>query len=102
LLEVLKLTRRYATEISTLFGSEGDIPAPNFNTNQQTMAWIMDTISMHKGYSVTAVVTVSYFEWSQLLQSLFWSEREIEAHFESIIVTAFQKVMTEAAWWYVG
>jgi glutamate dehydrogenase (NAD(P)+) len=55
--EVRKLTRRYATEISILIGPEGDIPSPDVNTNQQTMAWIMDTISMHKGYPVTAVVT---------------------------------------------
>ena len=52
-----RLTRRYATEISILISPEGDIPAPDVGTDQQTMAWIMDTYSMHKGYSVTAVVT---------------------------------------------
>ncbi|MHB1415425.1 MAG: Glu/Leu/Phe/Val family dehydrogenase [Chloroflexota bacterium] len=55
--EVERLTRRYATEISLLIGPESDIPAPDVNTNAQTMAWIMDTYSMHKGYSVPAVVT---------------------------------------------
>jgi glutamate dehydrogenase (NAD(P)+) len=55
--ELQRLTRRYATEISILLGPQRDIPAPDVNTNQQTMAWIMDTYSMHKGYSVPAVVT---------------------------------------------
>jgi glutamate dehydrogenase (NAD(P)+) len=52
-----RMTRRYATEISILLGPESDIPAPDLNTNAQTMAWIMDTISMHQGYSVPGVVT---------------------------------------------
>ncbi len=55
--EVEGLTRRYATEISILIGPERDIPAPDVNTNSQTMAWIMDTYSMHVGYTVPAVVT---------------------------------------------
>jgi glutamate dehydrogenase (NAD(P)+) len=55
--ELRKLTRRFATEISIIMSPEGDIPAPDVNTNAQTMAWIMDTYSMHKGYSVPAVVT---------------------------------------------
>ena len=55
--ELRKLTRRFATEISVVMSPEGDIPAPDVNTNQQTMAWIMDTYSMHAGYSVNAVVT---------------------------------------------
>jgi glutamate dehydrogenase (NAD(P)+) len=55
--ELRGLTRRYATEISILMSPEGDIPAPDINTNPQVMAWIMDTYSMHKGYSVPAVVT---------------------------------------------
>src|SRR3970282_1162083 len=55
--ELENLTRRYATEISVLMSPEGDIPAPDVNTNPQIMAWIMDTYSMHKGYSVPAVVT---------------------------------------------
>ncbi len=55
--EVEGLTRRFATEISILIGPEKDIPAPDVNTNAQTMAWIMDTYSMHVGYTSPAVVT---------------------------------------------
>jgi glutamate dehydrogenase (NAD(P)+) len=55
--ELEGLTRRYATEIAVLMSPEGDIPAPDMGTNPQVMAWIMDTYSMHRGYSVPAVVT---------------------------------------------
>ncbi|MDP7639505.1 MAG: Glu/Leu/Phe/Val dehydrogenase [Candidatus Hydrogenedentes bacterium] len=55
--ELENLTRRYATEISVLIGPERDIPAPDVGTNPQVMAWIMDTVSMHHGYSIPAVVT---------------------------------------------
>jgi len=55
--ELERLTRRYTTEISLLIGPDFDIPAPDVGTDAQTMAWIMDTYSMHKGYSVPAVVT---------------------------------------------
>jgi glutamate dehydrogenase (NAD(P)+) len=55
--ELEGLTRRYTTEISLMLGPESDIPAPDVYTNAQTMAWIMDTYSMHKGYSVPGVVT---------------------------------------------
>ena len=55
--ELEHLTRRYTTEISILIGPGSDIPAPDVYTNAQTMAWIMDTYSMHAGYSVPAVVT---------------------------------------------
>src|SRR6266545_2451982 len=55
--ELERMTRRYATEISVLIGPESDIPAPDVNTGPQTMAWIMDTYSMHHGYSIPAVVT---------------------------------------------
>src|SRR5207245_852583 len=55
--ELEHLTRRFATEISILIGPDRDIPAPDVNTDGQIMAWIMDTISMHVGYSVPAVVT---------------------------------------------
>jgi glutamate dehydrogenase (NAD(P)+) len=50
------LTRRYATEISVLIGPGSDIPSPDVNTGSQTMAWMMDTISMHRGHTVAASV----------------------------------------------
>ena len=55
--ELERLSRRYATEISILIGPDSDIPAPDLNTNPQIMAWMMDTFSMHQGYSVPAVIT---------------------------------------------
>jgi len=55
--EVEGLTRRFTTEISPLIGPDRDIPAPDVNTNAQTMAWIMDTFSMHHGYTISGVVT---------------------------------------------
>jgi glutamate dehydrogenase (NAD(P)+) len=55
--ELEHLTRRFATEIAILVGPDRDIPAPDVNTDAQVMAWIMDTLSMHYGYSVTAAVT---------------------------------------------
>lgn len=50
------LTRRYATEIGPLIGPDSDIPAPDVNTGSQTMAWIMDTLSMHRGHTIAASV----------------------------------------------
>ena len=55
--ELERLTRRYASEIAPIIGPEVDIPAPDVYTDAQTMAWIMDTYSMQKGYSVPGVVT---------------------------------------------
>jgi glutamate dehydrogenase (NAD(P)+) len=55
--ELERLTRRFTTEISEMIGPERDIPAPDVYTNAQTMAWIMDTYSMRKGYPVGASVT---------------------------------------------
>ncbi len=55
--ELERLTRRFATEISIIIGPEKDIPAPDVYTNPQVMAWIMDTFSMHHGFSIPAVVT---------------------------------------------
>ena len=55
--ELEVLTRRFATELKGLVGPDSDIPAPDVGTNAQTMAWIMDTVSMHRGYSVPGVVT---------------------------------------------
>jgi glutamate dehydrogenase (NAD(P)+) len=55
--ELERLTRRFTTEITLLVGPEKDIPAPDLGTDPQVMAWIMDTISMHAGYSIPASVT---------------------------------------------
>ena len=55
--ELERLTRRFTTEISIIIGPEKDIPAPDVYTNPQVMAWIMDTFSMHHGFSIPAVVT---------------------------------------------
>lgn len=55
--EIEKLTRRYVTEINIILGERSDIPAPDIGTNAQVMAWIMDTFSMQKGYTVPGVVT---------------------------------------------
>ena len=55
--ELERMTRRYASEILPIIGPEVDIPAPDVNTNAQVMAWIMDTYSMNKGFTVPAVVT---------------------------------------------
>src|SRR6185295_19730730 len=51
------LTRRYTTEIGLLIGPDRDIPTPDVNTGSQTMAWIMDTWSMHHGHTIPGVVT---------------------------------------------
>jgi glutamate dehydrogenase (NAD(P)+) len=55
--ELEAVTRRFATELEGIIGPDSDIPAPDVGTNAQVMAWIMDTVSMHRGYSVPGVVT---------------------------------------------
>src|SRR4051812_4370724 len=55
--ELEKITRRYTAELIEFIGPEKDVPAPDMNTNEQTMAWMMDTYSMHMRQTVTAVVT---------------------------------------------
>ena len=55
--ELERVTRRYASEILPIIGPERDIPAPDVGTDEQTMAWIMDTYSVNMGYTVTGVVT---------------------------------------------
>jgi glutamate dehydrogenase (NAD(P)+) len=55
--ELEALTRRYVAEIIDAIGPERDVPAPDVNTNEQVMAWFMDTYSMHVGHTATAVVT---------------------------------------------
>src|SRR6187402_177565 len=55
--ELERMTRRYTSELIEFIGPEKDVPAPDMNTNERVMAWIMDTYSMHKNHTVTAVVT---------------------------------------------
>src|SRR6202051_2961633 len=55
--ELEKLTRRYTAEIIDFIGPERDVPAPDVNTNEKVMAWMMDTYSMHARHTVTAIVT---------------------------------------------
>jgi glutamate dehydrogenase (NAD(P)+) len=55
--ELEALTRRYVAEIVDAIGPEKDVPAPDVNTNEQIMAWVMDTYSMHVGHTTTSVVT---------------------------------------------
>jgi glutamate dehydrogenase (NAD(P)+) len=55
--ELERLTRRYTADLIDVFGAESDVPAPDVGTNEQTMAWIMDTYSMHARHTVTSVVT---------------------------------------------
>jgi glutamate dehydrogenase (NAD(P)+) len=51
--ELERLTRRYTAELFDFIGPDKDVPAPDMNTNEQTMAWIMDTYSMHARHTVT-------------------------------------------------
>jgi len=55
--ELERLTRRYTSGIMATLGPDSDVPAPDVNTNERVMAWVMDTYSMHEGYTVTSVVT---------------------------------------------
>ncbi len=55
--EIERITRRYTAELSDWFGPESDVPAPDLGTNEQTMAWVMDTYSQHYHHTVTGVVT---------------------------------------------
>ena len=55
--ELERLTRRYTAGIINTLGPDSDVPAPDVNTNERVMAWVMDTYSMHMGHTVTAVVT---------------------------------------------
>ncbi len=55
--ELERMTRRYTSQIIETLGPESDVPAPDVNTNERVMAWIMDTYSMHKRHTVTSVVT---------------------------------------------
>ncbi|MDI9637332.1 Glu/Leu/Phe/Val dehydrogenase [Kamptonema cortianum] len=81
--ELEKLTRRFATEISLIIGERSDIPAPDVGTNAKVMAWIMDTVSMQKGYTIPGVVTGKPIE-------LGGSEGRVEATGRGVIVCAIE------------
>ena len=81
--ELEKLTRRYATEINIVIGERGDIPAPDIGTNPQTMAWIMDTISMQAGYTMPGVVTGKPIEMGG-------SQGRVEATGRGVVVSAVE------------
>lgn len=83
--ELEKLTRRYVTEIAPMIGERSDIPAPDIGTNAQVMAWVMDTVSMAKGYTVPGCVTGKPIE-------LGGSEGRTEATGRGVVVS-----MEEAA-----
>jgi glutamate dehydrogenase (NAD(P)+) len=83
--ELESLTRRFTTEISLIIGPEKDIPAPDVNTNAQTMAWMMDTYSMHAGYSVPAVVTGKPL-------SIGGSEGRVEATGRGVMIVAMESL----------
>ena len=78
--ELEKMTRRFVTEITGIIGERSDIPAPDIGTDAQVMAWIMDTMSMHAGYTVPGVVTGKPIE-------LGGSEGRVEATGRGVIVT---------------
>ncbi|MER3496316.1 MAG: glutamate dehydrogenase, partial [Armatimonadota bacterium] len=81
--ELEKLTRRYVTEINIVLGERSDIPAPDIGTNAQTMAWIMDTISMQAGYTIPGVVTGKPVD-------LGGSEGRIEATGRGVVVSTME------------
>ena len=56
-LRPVRLTRRYTSNIISLLGPDSDVPAPDVNTNERVMAWVMDTYSMHMRHTASAVVT---------------------------------------------
>jgi len=79
--ELEKLTRRYITEINLVVGERSDIPAPDIGTNGQVMAWIMDTMSMHAGYTTPGCVTGKPIE-------LGGSQGRVEATGRGVVVAA--------------
>jgi len=81
--ELERLTRRYTAEISCIIGPMTDIPAPDVNTNSQTMAWMMDTYSMHSGEQALAVVTGKPVEVGGSLG-------RVEATGRGVVITALE------------
>jgi glutamate dehydrogenase (NAD(P)+) len=85
--ELEKLTRRFISDIGIIVGERSDIPAPDVGTNAQVMAWIMDTVSMQKGYTVPGVVTGKPLE-------LGGSEGRVEATGRGCVVAAGEACKT--------
>jgi glutamate dehydrogenase (NAD(P)+) len=85
--ELEKLTRRYIADIGIIVGERSDIPAPDIGTNAQVMAWIMDTLSMHKGHTVPGVVTGKPLE-------LGGSEGRVEATGRGVVVATEEAAKT--------
>ena len=83
--EIEHLTRRFTWEISMMLGPEQDIPAPDVYTNPQVMAWMMDTLSILKGYSVPGVVTGKPIE-------LGGSLGRFEATGEGVVITSLEAI----------
>jgi glutamate dehydrogenase (NAD(P)+) len=86
--ELEDLTRRYTAEILPLLGPEKDIPAPDMGTNGQVMAWLMDTYSMHLGYTVPAVVTGKPI-------CIGGSEGRVEATGRGVVTVARQALLAD-------
>ena len=70
--ELERVTRRYTSEIMPIIGPERDIMAPDIGTNEQTMAWIMDTYSVNLGYTIPAVTTGRPKSFAQAVTLAFW------------------------------
>jgi len=83
--ELEQITRRYTTEISIIIGPNSDIPAPDVSTDQQIMAWMMDTYSMHVGHSVPGVVTGKPV-------SIGGSEGRLEATGRGCVITIIEAI----------
>ena len=89
--ELERMTRRYATEISIIIGTDRDIPAPEVNTDGRIIAWIMDTISMHQGFTVPAIVTGKPL-------SLGGSLGRLDATGRGVMITAGEAGLPELGW----
>lgn len=108
--EIERMTRRYTAEISIIIGPDKDIPAPDVNTNDEVMAWIMDTYSMTIGYSCPGVVTGKPIEIGGSLgrkeatgRGVFYVTRELanregfDLRKSSVVVQGFGNVGSNAA-----
>ncbi|MEK7717545.1 MAG: Glu/Leu/Phe/Val dehydrogenase, partial [Pseudomonadota bacterium] len=108
--EIERMTRRYTAEISIIIGPDKDIPAPDVNTNEEVMAWIMDTYSMTIGYSCPGVVTGKPIEIGGSLgrkeatgRGVFYVTRELasregfDLRKSTVVVQGFGNVGSNAA-----